>query len=620
MDRSRYKRQLFFFLLAVLLPSTALVTVGVGFLKQQSELADNRAVEARASFARDSGRLLEDRLKDAATSATQRLRSGVDSLRYPGSEGLLWLGTYDGEQFRAAWSFVENPGSIEWGELTPALKKAEELEFQDRKFDAATMSYLRLADQVRDPRNRAASFLRAARSSNKAGDIDSAIRYARRVLDFDSSILDGNGIPIAYYAVDILLAGAVDSVRSEVITRLSADTNENRWLLPARTYMLRDLLEAATTDGDAAREAVLLTSETEYLDRIISDVPGLLRSGVADRWIQHDDRLVGTGPSSADGKHEFFAVTAEELIRLAQVDGRVLDIQFDGEQSEGALSLRPYIRDAFVLLGAETGNNSAVPGDFLVLGLILLVGLTMFGGYLLWRDVRRETRMARLRAQFVSSVSHELRTPLTSIRMFAETMLIDETTSAEDRRQYLGVIANESERLTRMLNNVLSISRIEQGTSSYHLTKGDLRDPVRAAMVAMRFAFDQDGVPLESVLPEEPILVNIDPDAVEQAVLNLLSNALKYGAGSAVDLELQTNNSGVDILVTDQGPGIDASEQVRIFDRFYRSENGQQPKVTGTGLGLSLVKHIAEAHGGTVNVQSTVDEGSTFIIHFPTTP
>ena len=267
---------------------------------------------------------------------------------------------------------------------------------------------------------------------------------------------------------------------------------------------------------------------------------------------------------------------------------------------------------------AEAARRWNPENTFYVVIVIVVLSVTLFGAYLVWRDVRRELGLAQMRSQFVSSVSHELKTPLTSIRMFAETLRMGRTRDEATRNEYLETISNECERLTRLLNNVLDFSKIEQGQKSYHFRQACLADTVRTAARAMRYPLSQEGhrlrVDLEETLPE----TRIDPDALEQAILNLLANAMKYSPeGSEIGLRLARQDSQAVIQVTDRGVGIPREQHARIFEKFYRLPTQDNELVPGTGLGLTLVEHIANAHGGHVDVTSTVGQGSTFSIHLP---
>jgi signal transduction histidine kinase len=249
------------------------------------------------------------------------------------------------------------------------------------------------------------------------------------------------------------------------------------------------------------------------------------------------------------------------------------------------------------------------------LGIILSV--TMFGGYLLWRDVNREMRMATLRAQFVSSVSHELKTPLTAIRMFAETLQLDRVDAAT-RQEYLDTIVNESERLTRLLNNVLDFSKIEEGRKAYRRETASLAEVVHTAARAMAYPLEQHGFELRVAIDDALPSFSLDADALEQAILNLLTNAMKYsGGGRTIDLRLARHGRQAVISVRDEGIGMAAADRARIFEKFYRIPTPENQRIPGTGLGLTIVEHIVRAHDGSVEVESAPGRGSVFSIHLP---
>jgi signal transduction histidine kinase len=221
-----------------------------------------------------------------------------------------------------------------------------------------------------------------------------------------------------------------------------------------------------------------------------------------------------------------------------------------------------------------------------------------------------------MRSQFVSSVSHELKTPLTAMRMFAETLSLGRSRSPESHQEYLDTIVNESERLTRLLNNVLDFSKIETGRLAYRLRSIDLSEVIHAAARTMQYPLSQQGFNLNLEIEEGVPAVKADRDALEQAILNLLSNAMKYSGDSRdIDLRLAANRGQAVIQVTDRGLGIDPAEQKRIFENFYRVRSSENDRITGSGLGLALVDHVIKAHGGEIRVESTPGKGSTFSIY-----
>lgn len=231
---------------------------------------------------------------------------------------------------------------------------------------------------------------------------------------------------------------------------------------------------------------------------------------------------------------------------------------------------------------------------------------------------RKIEELNRLKSYFVSSVSHELRMPLTSIRMFAETLAQRGAVSKKQQREYLEIIQGESERLSRLIDNVLDFSKIERGKKEYRFAPTEVQAVLRNAVNAMRYQFDKNEARLTVAIAARLPLVNADADALEEAVMNLLSNALKYsGDMKIIRLSATRSRESVVIEVRDNGVGIAASEIPNLFEKFYRVDNSQTRQVGGTGLGLSLVKHMAEAHGGSVSAKSTVGKGSTFTLRLP---
>jgi signal transduction histidine kinase len=226
--------------------------------------------------------------------------------------------------------------------------------------------------------------------------------------------------------------------------------------------------------------------------------------------------------------------------------------------------------------------------------------------------------LSRLKSYFVSSVSHELRTPLTSIRMFAETLRHGKIQNKKKQNEYLDIIDQEAMRLSRLIDNVLDFSRIERGVKEYHFASTDICEVVTTAAKTMKNQFDERGVKFHITLSKSLPKIDADRDALEEAVINLLSNALKYSGGkNKVTLKARQTGKDIAIQVSDHGVGIAKEELNRIFDPFYRVREKQSAHIKGVGLGLSLVKHIIEAHGGSIEVQSILGKGSQFTIHLP---
>ena len=254
--------------------------------------------------------------------------------------------------------------------------------------------------------------------------------------------------------------------------------------------------------------------------------------------------------------------------------------------------------------------------SFMILGFLSVM---MIAGLLLTKHmVSKEMAVAKLKSDFVSNVSHELRTPLALIRLYAETLELGRITTKEKKQQYYRIVRKESERLTALINNILDFSRIEAGAKEYEFRETDIADLVRNTLDSYRYQIEQQGFALEEKIDENVPPVRVDREAIARALVNLVNNALKYSQDEKyLGVKLYRENGSVKLEVADRGIGIARRDQGKIFEKFYRAGDPLVHNTKGSGLGLSLVRHITEAHGGDISVESVPGAGSKFILSLP---
>jgi two-component system phosphate regulon sensor histidine kinase PhoR len=242
----------------------------------------------------------------------------------------------------------------------------------------------------------------------------------------------------------------------------------------------------------------------------------------------------------------------------------------------------------------------------------------LVGVGLLTMAVRAERQANRLKSDFIANVSHELKTPLSLIRMFGEMLATGRTRTEANAKEYAQIITRESERLSRLIDNVLDFARIERGKAAYDFAVGDLAEVLHRSLDVYRYRIEREKMEMHLDVAEDLPPVKIDESAITLVVMNLVDNALKYAAdGKELWVSLKREGEDVVLAVRDSGPGIPADEQARVFDRFYRGRDTRGRPVRGSGIGLSLVRHIAQAHGGDVTLTSEPGRGSTFIVRLP---
>ncbi|MCF8721563.1 two-component system histidine kinase PnpS [Nitrospina gracilis] len=320
----------------------------------------------------------------------------------------------------------------------------------------------------------------------------------------------------------------------------------------------------------------------------------------------------------------------EAIISINQSAARFLEVRVEDAQGRSVpevfrhSQVQQFIRKA--LKSREPVESDLVldrPDDeryLQAVGTVLKdAGDATIGAVIVLNDVTRLRRLENMRRDFVANVSHELRTPITSIKGFVETLLNGALNEPENAERFLQIVAKQADRLNAIIDDLLSLSRIEQDSEKEGIViqETGLRALLETAIQQCNARALEKNIGIE--IDCDPALkVALNPPLMEQAVVNLVDNAIKYsGDNTVIRVIAATARQQVVVSVKDQGRGIEREHLPRLFERFYRVDKARSRQMGGTGLGLAIVKHIAQAHGGKVSVQSTVGQGSVFHIHLP---
>ncbi|MGD2093542.1 MAG: ATP-binding protein [Phycisphaerales bacterium] len=344
-----------------------------------------------------------------------------------------------------------------------------------------------------------------------------------------------------------------------------------------------------------------ITQQRNELEAILSSmVEGVLAVDSEEHIVSINKsaaEFLDIEPDQARGRY------VEEMVRNISVQ-QFIKKAIKGEQStEADVSLPIKGERYFRLYGSTLLDNRG----------------NKAGAVIVLNDMTRMRRLENIRRDFVANVSHELRTPITSIQGFVEALLDGAIDEPKNAKRYLEIIAKHSDRLNAIIEDLLSLSHLEEDSEKRQVTleKVSLK-PVFAAAIELSGVKAQEKQAMVNLTCEDDIQLRINPALLEQAILNLIDNAIKYSPpGETIQVNVEKDDKELSISVQDNGCGIDKKHLSRIFERFYVVDKGRSRKLGGTGLGLAIVKHIAQIHSGYVTVKSTPGKGSTFTIHLP---
>lgn len=505
-----------------------------------------------------------------------------------------------------------------------AFRAAEQAEYGEHSYAQAAALYSRAAAQAVSGKRRSAALNAEARTELKGGNARRAADTYRKVI-VETETLDSEGARLALIARHQLAVCyrllRRETEAADAVIDVYRFLINHRFILDQDTY---DFYKNATKDAVAQLppdSVTLLRSREQVIESVATSV----------RTAAATVAIIPVGSAGAQVAHPWTVVNAKTLLERSLADpgpwsGVRIILVDESDHPEGVRAPLPLARVPHWRVAAlpQAGSVDALALRevirFAVI-LVLVFGTVVAALFLGARSVSRELALSQLRSDFVASVSHELKTPLALIRMFAESLR--EGWVGDDKRAgYYEVITRESERLTGLINNVLEFSHIESGTRQYHRAMVDLGDILRGLLDRYRYHLNAAHIALIEELPADPIYAYADAEALEQVLVNLLSNAVKYmgdmdGRLRQVTVSLTSTREQAVIRVSDSGIGMADEDRVHIFERFWRARDARVLGVAGSGLGLTLVKHIVEAHDGAVAVESVRGGGSTFAVTLP---
>lgn len=571
------------------------------------------------------------------------------------------------------------PTASEWPPSAAAnMRTGQEREFQQNRYRSAAASYRSAVAGVSDSVLKGEALVAVARAQRKAGDFDAAIATVETLAAEFGQLRTSAGVPLGPMAQleqgSLLLMAGDSSSALAVFSDLYQRLVDGEWMMERAQYDFFAGQASGTIGALAGQARGSLQPDDGPLGRVRAREEE--RRGAAERLILFQQTAGedlaarmsrGSGAAGNAGSRFTLESAAQSylvsLLYQARAEGgvwgllldadclrddllrRTLEENVDPETTDwlvrgqdgstvlardgpplGTLSVRatlagnfpPWLIE-FYQRPQSTYRRIFASGQSIYLYMFLLIAsILVFGLVLTVRAVAHELELARLKSDFVSTVSHEFKSPLTSIRQLAEMLQQGRVPSEERRRRYYDVLVEQSTRLSSLVTNILDLARIEEGRKEFHFEPVDLGELVRELVATTQHRVGHEGFNVEARIENTLPPTSADRDAIGQAISNLIDNAIQYsGDSKRITLYASAADGHVTVAVEDFGVGIPEDELDRVFERFYRGGNELTRTVKGSGLGLTLVNEVVEAHGGTVEVKSEPGRGSTFTIKLP---
>jgi signal transduction histidine kinase len=571
--------------------------------------------------------------------------------------------------FRGLPPHGTTPGNLRRDALSEELAHGEQLEAQGAFRSAADVFSQALVKSSSTP-ERLRLLVRLARCQMKSHDLAGARRTYLQVIAEDRNLFHGEELPYALVAYEQLAGieqtrNQPDSATAVLLKLYSSmiqrfDRFERTQFEYHATWIRTELEKVLGEAGIGSRSQIasldLMAEEARseaarasvVRPALVAVVDSLLRGRATSPSFQF-------GKAVINGKAAPVAFHIETEVRgqlrvvgiilrpavLASMCTTILENTSVGpglrlvllRDEIGRLSAAPVVEGPFVRLAglmprdriAIVGADSDPAGEITSRSMILyyaligtVIAVVLLGIFFLLHDISREQELSRMKSEFISNLTHEIKTPIAAIRSLAGNVTEGWVTDGQKQQEYFHLIGRETVRLGHLVENTLDFSRIESGRKKYRMETLPARQVLERVVERFLALTDGQGVTITPSFDHDLPMITVDKEAIGQAIVNLLDNAVKYSPGSKiVELFAGTTGDCVVITVKDRGIGIAKRELTKIFEKFYRVEPAAGGNVPGSGIGLTLVKEIVEAHGGRVEVESEPQRGSAFLVYLP---
>ena len=650
------------FILVVILSGSILTYFSINNISNQKVLTEKRILEEQRELSARFSDVLQNKIENVTTGFANEISPPDllrDSLVKKANEfdfiiQAFILKNNGGFSFPNFTGISDNLSKQKFSNrFITAFNKGEKAEFAENNFKLARENYLQCLHESTGKFDSVKALNMLGRVSVKLKEYESAVQYYNTIVLNYFNVIDENGIPFINYALPQLLKVGISPDFQEQIPvfefcleQMAKGTIPLNFNSEELVLQFREIIKGISSI-DSVKESHLVQLENNILNQIDfinnfkDELPKLIANeGLGTRFDSENDFkiinlwqentqkcfIINTNLPTPAG----YLINCARLFETSLQQNLQQDFEFKyiiefptGNNSKKTLQnliyttqLNPYFPGQVIQIKPANENliKDLIQRKSWIYGIstILLLVAMVLGVVLIVRDIAREKRLAQLQSDFISNVTHELKTPLTSISMFTESILLKRMKKDSDKDEYLSIILKESDRLKRMINNILEFSKMEKGKSEYRFVDYNLADILKAAIEELDYWLKKEGFEVVTELDNQ-ISAKVDPEKMKQVFENLLNNAIKYSPQTKkINIRLYLNSDSIHIEFEDRGIGIAKNELSQIFEKFYRINHKES--ISGTGLGLTVVKEIVEAHNGEIIVTSEPGKGSKFSI------